>query len=114
MEQNTMEQILQELKDIKKGLPNGELKRMETSMKLMEKDIAEMKRILLDPKDGLIVETNKNTEFRVERSNKIPFYDAQVNELEKLKEWKSGVTRALWISFTAIIGIIVKMFTSNS
>ena len=108
-----MDQILQELKDIKKGLPNGELKRMDVNMKAVQKDIADLKEVLMNPKDGLIVETNKNTEFRLDRSNKIPFYDAQVNELEKLKEWKSGVTKALWIAFTAIVGIIAKLFTQS-
>ena len=88
-------QILKELQDIKKGMPNGELKRMEKNVDQINTDIAEIKKMLLDPNEGLIVATNKNTDFRIERSAKIEYYDEQVHQLDKLKEWKDGVTKAL-------------------
>jgi hypothetical protein len=68
-----------------------------------------MKKTLLDPNDGVIVQTNKNTEWREERQKKIEMYDAKVQELNNVVEWKNGVTKALWVAFSAIIGIIAKM-----
>lgn len=103
--------ILQELKDIKKGLPNGELKRIEKHIESMQADINEMKTLLMDPNQGLIVETNKNTEFRKERTAKIPYYDAQVHQLDKIVEWKATVNKALWIGFTAIVTLFTKLIT---
>ncbi len=113
MEANDWKQILDELAVIRKGLPNGELKRIDSNIKQMNEDISEMKKMLLDPKEGLIVETSKNTEFRMERQAKIAYYDDQVHELDKLKEWKGGITKALWVGFTAIIGIIFKLITDS-
>jgi hypothetical protein len=29
-----------------------------------------------------------------------------VTEFEKMKDWKDGVTKALWIVFTSLVGIV--------
>ena len=36
----------------------------------------------------------------------MPYYDGIVAEFEKLKEWKEGVTKALWILFGAMVGVV--------
>lgn len=101
--------ILEQLELIKKGLPNGELKRIDSNVKKLHQDVSDLKKMLLDPNDGVIVQTNKNTEFRKEREAKIAFYDEQVHQLDKIKDWKDNVTKALWVGFSALLGIILKI-----
>ena len=45
-------------------MPNGELKQMQLDMSELKEDISEMKYTLLNPDNGVIVNTNKNTEHR--------------------------------------------------
>jgi len=108
-----LNQILKELAYIKSHMPNGELKRIEEAVNHLKEDMSDMKKTLLDPNDGVIVNTNKNTEWREERQKKIELYDEKVNELDKVIEWKDGVTKVLWVGFTSIIGIIAKLITDS-
>lgn len=113
-----LESVLSELGSIKKGMPNGELKHMARTIdelrdnqSVMKEDISDLKKTLLDPNDGVIVNTNKNTDFRLERERKIEYYDNIVLEFQKMQDWKNGVTKALWIVFTVLAGIIVKFLS---
>jgi len=54
----------------------------------------------------LIVEVNKNTEFKVENQKNI-------KDVEGLMSWKSNVTKALWVIYSAIIGVIIKLLFWN-
>jgi len=108
-----LDKILQELEHIKKHMPNGELKRIEKIVNEMKDDMRDMKKTLLDPNDGVIVQTNKNTEWREERQKKIDMYDSKVVELDKITEWKDTVTKVLWVGFTSIIAIIGKMIADS-
>ena len=78
---------------IEKRLPNGELQEIHENVK-------EIKEILLDPEDGLIVRVNKNTYWRRQ---------VDVDEFKALLRWKQSVTHAMWISYSALIGIIIKI-----
>ncbi len=55
----TNKEIMSRLDCIEKRLPNGELQEMPGMIK-------EIKEILLDPEDGIIVRVNKNTYWRKE------------------------------------------------
>lgn len=112
-QKDILQQILLELDSMKTKLPNGELKRMEESIHEMKEDYSELKGdvsdikfTLLNPENGVIVRVNKNTEFRYEREDKQEYYDNMVTEFEKLKEWKESVTKALWILFTSLVGVV--------
>ena len=89
----TNKEICERLQCIEQRLPNGELLEMHENIK-------EIKAILLDPEDGLIVRVNKNTYWRRE---------LDADEFKALIRWKQGVTHALWISYSALIGIIIKI-----
>jgi len=108
-----LDKVLQELEHIKRHMPNGELKRIEKAINDLKEDMSEMKKTLLDPNDGVIVQTNKNTEWREDRQKKIELYDQKVNELEKVIEWKQSVTKVLWAGFTAILGMLAKMIADS-
>ena len=89
----TNKQIAERLECIEKRLPNGELQEIHENVK-------EIKEILLDPEDGIIVRVNKNTFWRRQ---------VDADEFKALLRWKQAVTHAMWISYTALVGIIVKL-----
>ena len=89
----TNKEICERLECIEAKMPNGELKEMHQNIK-------EIKQILLDPEDGIIVRVNKNTYWRRE---------LDADEFKALLRWKQTVTHAMWISYTALVGIIVKL-----
>lgn len=119
-QKEVLDQILKEIASMKTKLPNGELKRMEASVHSLrdnyneiKTDVSDIKYTLLNPEDGIIVRVNKNTSFRYDREEKIPYYDSIVLEFQKMKDWKDGVTKALWILFGATISIIGFIIKSN-
>jgi len=89
----TNKEIVERLHCIEQKLPNGELEEMHTMIK-------EIKEILLDPEDGIVVRVNKNTYWRRE---------LDADEFKALLRWKQSVTHAMWVAYTALIGILVKI-----
>ena len=90
-------------------MPNGELKQMQKDMEDLKEDISDLKFTLLNPDNGVIVNTNKNTEFRQEMQSNEKEFRAQMAEITELKAWKNGVTKALWIIFGILATVIVRM-----
>ena len=112
-QKEVLELILSEIATMKTKLPNGELKRMEEAIHdlrdnytTLKEDVSDIKYTLLNPEDGIIVRVNKNSDWRKDREEKQKYYDRIVTEFEKMKDWKDGVTKALWIVFTTLVGII--------
>ena len=108
-QKEVLENVLNELMTIKKGMPNGELKVMIDGMKEMKEDESELKYMLLNPTDGIVVKNNQNTEFRKRAEDNDKENRSLIMDLEDLKRWKDGVNKALWILFAAIVGIVIKM-----
>jgi hypothetical protein len=111
-----MKQILDELNHLKSNMPNGELKHLQTSMEDLKKDqrsmkddISDMKKKLLDPESGVIVKVNENTKFRLAEENRYEDYMKFNIDVDSLKKWQSGVNKALWIIFGAILAIALKV-----
>ena len=89
----TNKDILKKLDCVETKLMNGELEEIHQTVK-------EIKEILLDPEDGLIVRVNKNTYWRKELN---------VDEFKALLRWKQSVTHAMWLVYSAVLGILVKL-----
>ena len=89
----TNKEIVERLNCIEARLPNGELQEMHQNIK-------EIKEILLDPEDGIIVRVNKNTFWRKEIDS---------DEFKALVRWKQSINSALYVVYTAIVGIILKL-----
>ena len=89
----TNKHIVERLDCIEARLPNGELQEMHEMIK-------EIKEILLDPEDGIIVRVNKNTYWRKE---------LDADEFKALLRWKQSVTHAMWLVYSAVVGILVKL-----
>ena len=109
-----LESLLSEIKHIKTHMPNGELKQMANDFEKMKDDISDLKFTLLNPDNGVIVNTNKNTEYRKElQGNEVDFRN-KLSEIDDLKRWKDGVTKALWIIFGILATVIVRMLMMHS
>jgi hypothetical protein len=106
----TQKEILEclhsEIIAMKGKMPNGELTSMANDMKEMKEDIHDLKYTLLNPEDGVIVKTNQNTYFRKENADNI-------ERIDELIAWKDTVTKALWILFTAVVGVVVKLISMS-
>ena len=98
----TNKDILQRLESIESKLPNGELEEMHEMMK-------EIKEILLDPEDGVIVRVNKNTYWRKTITEGDVSFDSIKDDVKDLNSFKSNVTKALWVVYTTIMGVIIKL-----
>ena len=93
MSRATNTDIIEKLECMEVRLPNGELQQIQ-------EDIRDIKEILLDPEDGLVVRVNKNTYWRKQ---------VDVDDIKELKSFKSTVTKALWVVYAAVIGLISKI-----
>lgn len=106
-----LESVLSELVHIKKHMPNGELKAMVEDVKDLKNDMSDLKYTLLNPEDGVIVKTNRNSEFRKDMERNERDFQLKMSELEDLKRWKEGVTKALWILFAGLAAVIIRLLT---
>jgi len=89
----TNKEIIEKLECLEANYSNGQLDEIHQT-------VNEIKEILLDPEDGIIVRVNKNTYWRKE---------LDADEFKALLRWKQTVTHAMWIAYTALSGIIVKL-----
>jgi len=117
----SIKELLAEINAMKRSLPSSELRIIQLNMEEfkhtqadMKKDLSDLKKKLLDPDDGVIVKVNENTKYRIEQERIQEREEKEYKELylehSELMKWKGGVTKAMWIFFTAIVGILAKIF----
>lgn len=109
-----LESVLLEIKHIKTHMPNGELKQMQKDMQDLKADVSDMKYTLLNPDNGVIVNTNKNTDFRHQLQANQKDFDQQMSKIKEIENWKSGVTRALWVIFGILASVIIRILMMHS
>ena len=101
-----MQEIVEALREIRKNQPNGELKRIEKCVNGLATQVSDMHNKIMNPEDGLIVQTNKNTEFRVTCE---PERDLLIDQFKGVLRWKKTIEWGIGIIFVAIIGTLVKI-----
>ena len=89
----TNKDIIERLNWIEANVSNGQLEEIHETVK-------EIKEILLDPEDGLIVRVNKNTYWRRQ---------IDTRDIQELKSFKKNVITALWGIYTIMLGIVAKL-----
>ena len=121
----TNKEILEEIEFLKTKLPNGEFALLKKSVEdlssgqdALKSSIRELKQQLLDPDNGVVVRVNRNSDFRKESEQRGPLCQQSFENMEdnvnSILGWKENVSKALWILFTGIAGIIVKiLFLGN-
>lgn len=103
-------------------MPNGELKVIQSSIDELKhsqadikSDVSEMKRRLLDPETGIVVRLNQNTQYIEDKKELEDYYEEIIDQHKELLSFKNTMTKAMWIVFTALVGILTKMmFFTNS
>ena len=115
----TNKEILEEIEFLKKKLPNGEFALLKKSVEdlssgqnALKSSIRELKQQLLDPDNGVVVRVNRNSDFRKESEQRGPLCQQSFENMEdsvnSILGWKDNVSKALWILFTGIAGLIIK------
>ena len=89
----TNKDIIEKLDCVQTKLMSGELEEIHQTVK-------EIKEVLLDPEDGLIVRVNKNTYWRRQ---------IDTRDINELKTFKQNVSTALWGIYTLVLGLISKV-----
>jgi hypothetical protein len=111
-----IEEILASLDIIKKKLPNGELEIIKNSIQSLsedqrsiKEDLEYFKKRLFNPDDGVIVRINKNTDSILRNEDAVEDLPDLRNKVDNLEKWKDGVSKALWIVYTSLVGIIISL-----
>ncbi len=78
----------------------------------MKEDVSELKKRLLNPYDGAIVEISKNTQWRKQQERDERDYEKLVDQHKDLVKWKSTFTKVFWTLFTTTVGVIAYMITN--
>ena len=120
----TNKEILEEIEKLKKQLPNGEFALLKKSVEdlssgqnSLKSSIRELKQQLLDPDNGVVVRVNRNSEFRKESQERGPLcqqsFEGMEDNVNSILGWKDNVSKALWILFTAVVGLIIKLVVGS-
>ena len=121
----TNKEILEEIEFLKTKLPNGEFALLKKSVEdlsggqeSLKSSIRELKQQLLDPDNGVVVRVNRNSDFRKESEQRGPLCQQSFEKMEdnvnSILGWKDNVSKALWILFTGIAGLIIKTLVMGS
>jgi|TARA_R110002074_G_scaffold27184_2_gene79097 hypothetical protein len=84
---------------------DNSIKTMMENQRDMKEDVKDLKRKLLNPIDGVIVNTNKNTEFRLDYIKLQNERDELEEDVNHLKRWKQMYIKIFWTLFTGAIGV---------
>jgi hypothetical protein len=110
------DEILSALAIIKTKLPNGELEvikksiqSLEADQKAIKDDLEYFKKRLFNPDDGIVVRVNKNSESIDHFENIEDDMPVLKNRIYNLETWQGGVNKALWVVYSAVIGIIISL-----
>ena len=115
----TNKEILEEIEFLKTKLPNGEFALLKKSVQdlsdgqeALKSSIRELKQQLLDPDNGVVVRVNRNSDFRKDSEQRGPLcqqsFETMEDSVNSILGWKDNVSKALWILFTGIAGLIIK------
>ena len=84
---------------------DNSIKSMMENQRDMKADVKDLKKRLLNPIDGVIVNTNKNTEFREGYIKLQEERDILADDIAHLKRWKSMYIKIFWTLFTGAVGV---------
>lgn len=112
--QEIIKELLESFSSLKQKMEDPSYIHLDTSIKQliqnqedMKEDMSDLKRRLLNPYDGAIVEIRKNTEFRQEQERLKDEYEDLIKEHTDLIKWKGNITKFFWWFFTTTAGAVV-------
>lgn len=83
----------------------GAIKQLMENQMAMKQDISDLKQKLLNPYDGLVVETQKNTEHRLEAQKSDVEIQKIIDEHRELMKWRDTLNKVFWTALTGLGGI---------
>jgi len=104
-QKDLLENVLKELLYIKEVIPSSELKQVMAKVEELKIDVSELTNTLMHPETGLVVKINENSKYRFSPEEKLK---VQI-EVKELIQWKEGVNKALWIVFTTLVALAIKI-----
>ena len=116
----TNKEILEAVEILKRQMPNGNIALLQHSIDDLKSNqddlkasIKYLKKHLLDPDKGVVVRVNRNSEFRKDSEERGPLCQKSFEEMQDkvsdLTDWKTNVTRFIWILLTTIVGLVAKV-----
>ena len=120
MARTTNEQLKKQIDELYKRLPNGDLKLLKVQVLEMQDDfrgfVEEQGRLvkrLYNPDNGIVVSMREVQRISNEMHEKLdkyfPVIDQMSLKISYFEKFKDNVVRALWISYTAISGLLIKI-----
>ena len=92
---------------------SNDLRNLTENQSDMKRDLKDLKKAMLNPFDGVIVNTNKNTEFRQEFEKLQDERDQLQEDVNHLLKWKSMYVKIFWALFTAALGIVTFLISES-
>jgi hypothetical protein len=90
----------------------GAIKQLMENQNEMKASISDLKQKLLNPYDGIVVETKKNTEFRESQEELETKMDKIIEEHNDLVKWKTSITKIFWALLTGLGGLVTYIVTN--
>ena len=103
---NAFSSLKQKMEDPNYIALDNYMKNLTENQRDMKRDLKDLKKAMLNPFDGVIVNTNKNTEFRKEYERLEEERDKLQEDVNHLLKWKGMYVKIFWALFTAALGII--------
>lgn len=103
---NAFSSLKQKMEDPNYIALDNSMKNLTENQRDMKRDLKDLKKAMLNPFDGVIVNTNKNTEFRKEYERLEEERDKLQEDVNHLLKWKAMYVKIFWALFTAALGII--------
>ena len=103
---NAFSSLKQKMEDPNYIALDNSMKNLTENQRDMKRDLKDLKKGMLNPFDGVIVNTNKNTEFRKEYERLEEERDKLQEDVNHLLKWKGMYVKIFWALFTAALGII--------
>jgi len=103
---NAFSSLKQKMEDPNYIALDNSMKNLTENQRDMKRDLKDLKKAMLNPFDGVIVNTNKNTEFRKEYERLEEERDKLQEDVNHLLKWKGMYVKIFWALFTAALGIL--------
>lgn len=101
------------LEDPNRVYLESSIKQLIENQNEMKDAISSLKKDILNPYSGVVVETIKNTEFRQKMEEKGDLGIDLLSEHKELMKWKSTITKMSWMVITTVFGILAFLITGN-
>lgn len=110
---NSFTQLKEKFEDPNRIYLEKSIKQLMENQTEMKTQISDLKKELLNPRTGVVVETIKNTEFREKIEERGDLGIDLLTEHKELIKWKNNINKAFWLMLTTVLGILAFLVTNN-